>query len=299
MKYIKSFNESLRDKMSSKDFSDVNFDNMNTEDLLINSAEYGYLPGVIKAFNNGVEMDSTLDSELIHLAVENGHLNILKYLIEEQGFDKFFTKIGNDYILADVLIKGYTDILEYLFDNDYYDIKEYGRKLMKFAVKNGKLDAVKYFHNKGISGHMDREIRRAISKGYTDVVDYLESIGYNIPNVTESLRDKMTSMSLEEADKIIDDRIEKLRHVVEDPNADISFFFQVTFNLIDIAELFKQLIHNDIIDRVELLNLFIDNDVSEHNIKYLRKSRKPVMEYIFNNVIKNADKNELRDILTQ
>lgn len=123
MKYLKTYNESLRDKMKPKSNEEIlkELDGLSPIDLLFKSAENNYLNGVKKALEKGVDINVTYDgvwnrSALI-IATIKGYKDIVEFLIKN-GADVDNKKNKYDWTaLMYASREGYKDIVELLLKN--------------------------------------------------------------------------------------------------------------------------------------------------------------------------------------
>lgn len=127
MKTFNQFNESVRDAMKPKSSDDIKnsidkliigyeFGNIRPYDIFMKCCENGYLDGVIKSLEKDIKNSikkSNIDWGLSR-ACYHGHMNIIKYLIEEKNADIHNT---NDYPLR-VAVEDANDIniVKYLLD---------------------------------------------------------------------------------------------------------------------------------------------------------------------------------------
>jgi len=94
MKYLKSYNESLRDKMVGKSDNDIlkNSEKLSPSKKLLSGCIHGVLQLVKQSIKEGADIHSNNEMPL-RLSIENGHIIIVKYLIDN-GAD-----VNNDYVL--------------------------------------------------------------------------------------------------------------------------------------------------------------------------------------------------------
>ncbi|WP_353280584.1 ankyrin repeat domain-containing protein [Wolbachia endosymbiont (group B) of Cyclophora punctaria] len=94
-----------------------------------------------------------LKSTLLHIAAYNGHLDIVKYLVDEKKVSP--DQKANDGInaLHWAALNGHLDIVKYLVDEKKVSPDQKandGRTALHWAALNGHLDIVKYLREKGI-----------------------------------------------------------------------------------------------------------------------------------------------------
>ena len=121
-------------------------------------------------------------NNLLHSAIQQGHLDIVKYAVEHIPKGKEFgADIRSDYgrALTDAAKGGHLDIVKYLIERgaDNND----GRGLIA-AAEGGHIDIVKYFVNAGANIHTneERSLNEAIKGGHYEVVKYLMEKGADI-----------------------------------------------------------------------------------------------------------------------
>ena len=86
-------------------------------------------------------------STILHTAASNGKLDVVKYLIEEKGADYKTPDTNGSTILHYSAENGQLDVVKYLIEEKGADFKtpdEYGSTPLERAARNGKLDVVKY-----------------------------------------------------------------------------------------------------------------------------------------------------------
>lgn len=125
-------------------------------------------------------------NEFFNLAVQHGHLDIIKYLM---SLESIYWTLDIEYrnYLRISIEKGNLEIFKYLISlEDKYgnvDIHDYNEKLFSIAVYNNRLDFVEYLISlESTYGQFDihvvdeRFIHIAIRKGYLDIIKYLVSL---------------------------------------------------------------------------------------------------------------------------
>ena len=106
----------------------------------------------------------------LELASRNGHLNIMKLLLEK-GADMH---TSDDYPLISASENGHINVVQHLVENGA-DIHALDDEALKLASKNGHIKVVQYLVENGadISTHA---INLAHKYSHTDVAEYLENI---------------------------------------------------------------------------------------------------------------------------
>ena len=123
--------------------------------------------------SKGVDI-TALDNRAVCLAIERGHLDVVKYLVSK-GAD--ITALNNHAVRV-ASANGHLDIVEYLVSKGA-DITALNNYAVCLASEYGHLDVVKYLVSKGanITTYDNRAVRCASRMGHLDVVKYLVSNG--------------------------------------------------------------------------------------------------------------------------
>lgn len=186
---------------------------MDLNQQLIQASKDGDLETVKKFIKKGADVHANYELAL-RWAAENGHLDVVKYLIEEHGADiqacedeedcedvfnsavrgkhieivKYLVKKHKDAIrkfvvnaiLNAVEIEEF-DIVKYLITEGGADVSDYGEDVLYDAAKKGKIDIVKCLveeHGVNINETTDGDrypIEIAIKNNHVEVVKYLAS----------------------------------------------------------------------------------------------------------------------------
>ena len=149
----------------------------NNVDLLDKSSKYGELCLVKFALAQGVEIHPHGDTA-VGWAAENGHLNVVIYLVEEQNAD---LRKDEDFALRWASGAGYLDVVKYLVEQGA-NIHEREDGALRQASEQGSLEVVKYLLTMGANVHAqeDRSLRTASMKGHLEIVKYLVEHGADI-----------------------------------------------------------------------------------------------------------------------
>jgi len=113
------------------------------------------------------------DESALNEALGNGHLNIIKYLIEEhQANIHGWGSFPQEYSAS----KGYLNVIKYLTEECHVDIHYKNQTTLQFAIGSGHLNIVKYLtEDPQVNIHLNEEdaLRRAAEKGHLNIVKYL------------------------------------------------------------------------------------------------------------------------------
>jgi ankyrin repeat protein len=116
---------------------------------------------------------------------ENGHLQIVKYLVEN-GAD---IHAINDRPLRSASKHGYLEIVKYLVENGA-NIHAKDDEALTLASYNGRLNVVKYLIEKGANIHAkdDDALKWALQNAHLEVVKYLVEKGADIHSYDDALK---------------------------------------------------------------------------------------------------------------
>ena len=187
--YIEKLKGTHRFIYSDGDFSlqyDILKNSGNANDLLNKSSTYGELSLVKFALAQGAKIHPQGDVAL-GWAAENGHLHVVKYLVEEQNAN---LSKDDDFALRWASGAGYLDVVKYLVEQGA-NIHERQDGALRQASEGGHLQVVKYLLKIGANVHAreDHAVRMASSNGHLDVVKYLVEQGADIhASNTQALR---------------------------------------------------------------------------------------------------------------
>lgn len=144
--------------------------------MLNELARAGTLSGVkyvTKYFlkHQNISLDKNL---LLNIAVINGHLDIVKYLIENGA------NVNNPGVIPTLSYAsnhGHLNIVKYLIENGA-NIHVNNEQALFFAAGKGNLDVVKYLIENGADIHANNEqaLKTAAKYGRNEVVDYLSTV---------------------------------------------------------------------------------------------------------------------------
>jgi len=144
-----------------------------------------YMKFIKKNYGTYLGVRNGDNDDALLLACYHGHLDIVKYLIEDLSWDcRTKDKYDNNIYLA-AAMKGNLEVMEYLESImyiDIYAINKGGFNVVYYAVSRNYLRVIKYLHKKHSynfmistkNGQMPREI--AYHYGNKDIVDYFDTI---------------------------------------------------------------------------------------------------------------------------
>jgi ankyrin repeat protein len=142
MKYLHTYNESLRDKMTPKSKEDI-------EKTL-----QDYLP-----------------HEILRLGYRNNMWDLVKRGIEEGAS----VHMDNDAALRFACQEGELEIVKYLMGKGA-DVHTFEDDALVMACYSGNLELIKYLVNEGAdihAGQIEKVLRAACADGHPDIVEYL------------------------------------------------------------------------------------------------------------------------------
>lgn len=147
MKYIKSYNESIRHLLKPKSEDEIkkSIEKLNTltpTEILFKGAEFGFLDVVKDAFKQGANLHIDRDAVLM-VACSNGHADIVRFLIDAGC-----------------------------------NLKERNGAFLRVACMNGHIDVVKVLLEKGIlydasTLEFSRATEACIDNGYIDIYNLI------------------------------------------------------------------------------------------------------------------------------
>ena len=152
---------------------------------LMTAVSQGNVNEVRKLMKYDDTLIRTLDndgSRALLLAAVNGHLEIMKYLIEECEVDPSARNSHGNNALFEAAFNGHLDICKYLVTECGIDPSiqnNYGETVILAAAGSGELDIIKYLvkeHGASVSIQNEDGINAlmiAAQRGYLDVVKYL------------------------------------------------------------------------------------------------------------------------------
>ncbi len=135
----------------------------------------------IKKLNLSLDDIISQNNVALRYASENGHLQVIKYLI---SFNLTIDDIKsvNNYALIMASSNGHLKVVKYLIDKGLTieDIKSYDNYALRWASENGHLIVVKYLIDKGltiedIKSYDNYAIYKAIKYGHIELGKYLLS----------------------------------------------------------------------------------------------------------------------------
>lgn len=140
---------------------------------------------VIKKLIQEGAMFDPLKDEILRYAVSYGKLDVVKFLVKDQGADIY---TYNDYVMRCAISNGYLDIVKYDIsqrDNGFqmqeWEFSNLYPALMH-ASEKGYLDIIKYFAEQGFNIHDWKydALFHASANDHADIVKYLAEHGADI-----------------------------------------------------------------------------------------------------------------------
>ena len=154
MKYLKSYNESLRDKMKPKSDEEIlkGLSNLTPNELLFKSTENNFLKGVKKAIDLGVDIN----------------------IVDKHGWTALmYTSVNGDKKIAELLIQNGADI----------NIRNYNENVaLIIATMNNQKEIIKLLIQNGADINIKNRFGRtaldlAFYKKFNDIVELLKKYG--------------------------------------------------------------------------------------------------------------------------
>jgi len=135
--------------------SNDNFDKSSTDlkEQIVSASENGDLITIKRLVEvwhvdpHSCQDEYDINTTPLHLASEYGHLNVVRYLVEEKNCDLKCTNEDEDTPLHVAARGGRLDIVQYLISESGCDPMcrdRYGRNPLQRACQNNKLDVVQY-----------------------------------------------------------------------------------------------------------------------------------------------------------
>ena len=148
------------------------------DDAVLNAAKNGHLQLVKELINDGANV-RRYDDHALHWACGNGHFEMVKYLIEEVGAAN---KSDKHFPVEQAAQYGHLEILKYLCENKMANFKCNNNYPVRTAAWSGHLEVVKYLHGKGadIRSRNNYALRYSIENGHLPVLKYLIQAGVEI-----------------------------------------------------------------------------------------------------------------------
>ena len=131
---------------------------------------------IFKALKNGnlrqikelILVNHIFDKTLMRVVIGYGYLDIIKYLVEEEGVN---VQAYSDEFINEAVYGENLEIVKYLhkqgcsFKNN--------KKSLIFAVEDGYLDMVKYLFENGCNKNLEKATYKAAEHGYLEIFKYL------------------------------------------------------------------------------------------------------------------------------
>jgi ankyrin repeat protein len=148
------------------------------DNAFVGASMYGYLDVVEVLLEAGANVHAFNDYA-VRLASKNGHLDVVKYLVEEHGAD---VRAQSNNAIKRASENGHLDVVKYLVEECDVDVHASNDWAVRIASGNGHLDVVKYLVSMRANIHADDDyaVRWASEKGHLNVVKVLVDAGANI-----------------------------------------------------------------------------------------------------------------------
>jgi hypothetical protein len=155
MKHLKSFNESLKDKMIPKTEDEIldSLKDLTPDDMILKCADNGYIRGIELALDRGADINVRSSSEgytPLMYAVLSSNKALVEYLVEKGADLNINDKKKNNALLIAIghsFIKPSEDqlpIIDILLDAgiNIFSKNKFGYTALYIAVVKGKLDVI-------------------------------------------------------------------------------------------------------------------------------------------------------------
>lgn len=146
--------------------------------------EQACIKGNFKRVKSLVENKASVDGNCVSLASQNGHRNIVRYLID----NKADIHSGNDLCISSASEHGNINLVKYLVEQKA-DIRVNNNLSLILACINGHLEMVKYLvENKAdVHARQEQPIRLACTNNL-NIVSYLVANGADISNISDKYK---------------------------------------------------------------------------------------------------------------
>lgn len=157
-----------------------------------------------------INIQNTKGNSLLHIASENGHLDIVKFLIEKGA--RIFANKKTYYPLYLAAKFGHLEMVTYLksLGHDMNIRDKYGRTPMHLACANGHLDVVRYLVSEGaLNNVLDRDnfspLVYACQDHKLDIVEYLVRLNPGLVSIktTEGYIRCLSYLTIEELKSLL------------------------------------------------------------------------------------------------
>jgi len=206
MKYLKSYNESLRDKMIPKSKEEIEkaMKKLPRNDRFNKYLEWEEWDKIKKMVNGFRGLSQNQLDKILQKAASVGEFDMVKLSIKKGADVNYFNgtairgaSLGGYFVIVKYLLSkgskdgesalekageyGHLEIVKYLIEKGYRDFG----LVMRKASGNGHIDVVKYLLSKGSNDNYS--INYAEKYGHTEIVDLLKAHGFK-KIINESLR---------------------------------------------------------------------------------------------------------------
>lgn len=155
------------------------------DQALMFAAQNGHLNVIKYLIANGANVYSRR-GKVLQQAIEHGHINVVRYLVENTGLIiPSKTMRENDIwygIFTGIVKWGHMEIMKYFVDILGVDMWDYRKRLVKMAVRGGDIEMTRYIlgHVGGIRDFLERTLYHLLNIG---IVKGIEMVKYLIEEV--------------------------------------------------------------------------------------------------------------------
>ncbi len=160
---------------------------MNLNNQLIQASNDGDLSQVKSLIIEGADVHAWDDYVFIYAAL-NGHIEIVKYLVEDHDAN---VHLYGDLVLRIAASNGQLEVVKYLVEDCDADVHARDDYALQTAASNGQLEVVKYLVedcDADVHARDDYALRWAADYGHLEIVKYLKT--YNVSQFTNRHIDK-------------------------------------------------------------------------------------------------------------
>lgn len=135
-----------------------------SSELLVGAASKGQL-ALVEFLHEDGEYTFGDKTKTIELAATNGHLDVVRFLLENRPGE-----VRSQTLMNGAATNGHLHIVQYFHENS---ISGCDANAMNGAATNGHLDVVKYLHENELGGCSKAAVDGAVKNGHVEVVKFL------------------------------------------------------------------------------------------------------------------------------